>query len=550
MKNFMLNRSLARIGFALLIITLLFMISMVSIAQTEEKVFRLPSVAGMDNLDPRVYMANQNVVQTSIFEPLVRIRNGDVFPGLAETWEISDDGLTYTFHLRDAKWSDGKPITAGDFVHAFVRMFEICPASQNLDTIENGPELRAGECSPEQLGAKALDDKTLVMTLRGPTPYFLSQMDYYGYPGREDLVEKYGDEYGASVETLASCGPFILKEWMHEDKLILEKNPDYWNKDEIKLDKIIVYILPEHQTRRNMFDNGEIDYYLPISNTEGLEYKDKGMLTTIDKALVRDITINKHGQNDPVKAAILSNNNFKKAISYALDRQGFIEQVLGGKGSPATVHAPPAVSIYPGTTWAEESTNIGKYHPVTADLAKSKEYMDKALEELGYTSVDEFPEFDFLTSESFDDPKALTPYWVSVMMDLGLKIKVKPATGADFWNALYKPALAFDFARSGWGGAYDDPMTFMWYWNSESKDKGVTFESKEYDAFLEKANQERDVKKRAGYINQAETLFADTAPSIPFMYDKLYLAVQLWVKGIETSTYGLCYKHIYADIVK
>ena len=551
MRTFTLNKDLLRIRLVLVLISLFLTITINPIAQSEEKVFRIAANAGLDNLDPRVLLSLQHaVIQSAIFEPLVRIRDGNVFPGLAESWEISDDGITYTFHLRDAKWSDGKPITAGDFVHAFVRMFEICPASQNVDDIKNGAKLRAGEVSPDELGAKAIDDKTLVISLENPAPYFMGVMDYYSYPGREDLVEKYGDGYGATAESLTSCGPFTLTEWKQEDKLVMVKNPDYWNKDEIKLDKIIVYVIPEEKTRRNMFDNGEIDYYEPTSGTEILEYEGKGLLLRYDKAIVRYIALNRHGHNDPIKGKILSNPNFMKAISCALDRKGFVENVLKGNGSPATVQVPAGIAIYPGKTWGEVSMNIGKYHQETPDLTKSKEYMDNVLEDMGYTSVDQFPTFDFLTSQGVDDPTTRPAYLMSIFRELGLKVNVTQATGNQFWNSLYKPALAYDFVISGWGAAYDDPKTFMWYWNSGSMDMGVTFENPEYDALMDQANQETDLVKRAEILNEAEALFADIAPCIPFMYDRGAVAVQPWVKGLTTSISGQYIKHVYCDIDK
>jgi len=552
MKDFILKNNLLKIVFGLLLITLVFMIVMTSIAQAEEKVFRIPLSGGLDNLDPRVLLSTAHaVVQYGIFESLVRTHDGDLLTGMAESWEISDDGMTYTFHLRDAKWSDGKPVTAGDFVHAFVRMFEICPASSIFDDIKNGAQLRAGEVSPDQLGVQAPDDKTVVITLKNPVPYFMGLIGLHlGSPGREDLAKKFGDGYGATAESLASCGPFILKEWKHEDKIVMEKNPDYWNADKIKLDKVVVYILPAEQTQRNMFDNGEIDYYIPRSEAEAAEYEAKGMLIRYTRGGIRDLHINKHGQNDPVKSKILGNPNFMKAISYAIDRQGYIDNVLQGNGIPATVQTPPVHTIYPGKTWGEVSTNYGKYHPETADLAKSKEYMDKVLEDMGYSSVDELPEFDFLTSVDPEDPKDISAYLLSVFSDMGLKINVVYATGKQFYNNLYKPALAYDFARAGWGPDYDDPHTYMGYWTSSSMDMGVTFENPEFDELLDKANKETDLVKRAEILNQAEALFSDIAPCIPLMWFKGAVAVQPWVKGLTTAISGLAIDYIYADIVK
>lgn len=521
-------------------------------AAAEEKVLYIPVNAGLDNLDPRVLTStNHQLVQFAMFEPLVRTHSGELMPGMAESWEMSADGKTYTFHLRDAKWSDGKPVTGGDFVHAFVRMFQICPASPIYDDILNGAELRAGEAPPEELGVQAPDDKTVVITLKNPAPYFLGLIgSSFGSPGREDLAQKFGDGYGATAESLASCGPFILTDWKHEDMLVLEKNPDYWNADKIKLDKVVVYVLPDEQAQRNMFDNGEIDYYIPRSEAEAAEYEDQGVLIRYVRGGIRDLHINRYGQNDPVKAKILSNPNFMKAISYAIDRKGYIDNVLQGNGVPATVQTPPVHAIYPGKTWGEVSTNYGKYHPESADLEKSKEYMAKVLEDMGYSSVDELPEFDFLTSMDPEDPKDVAAYLLSVFSDMGLKIKVNYATGKQFYNNLYEPALAYDFARAGWGPDYDDPHTYMGYWTSASTDMGVTFDNPQFDELLDKANKETDLVKRAVILNEAEALFSDIAPCIPIMHFKGAIAVQPWVKGLTTAISGLTIDYIYADVEK
>lgn len=535
-----------------ILIVLLVLLCSQALYAAAEKVLYLPADGGLDNLDPRVLTSTSHqLIQFAMFEPLVRTHAGDLMPGMAESWEISEDGTIYTFHLRDAKWSDGKPVTGGDFVHAFVRMFQICPASPIYDDIFNGAQLRAGEVPPEELGVKAPDDKTVVITLKNPAPYFMGLIaSSFGDPGREDLAEKFGDGYGATAESLASCGPFILTEWKHEDMLVMVKNPDYWNADKIKLDKVVIYVLPDEQARRNMFDNGEIDYYIPRSEAEAAEYEAKGMLIRYVRGGVRDLHINRYGQNDPVKAKILSNPNFMKAISYAIDRKGYIDNVLQGNGVPATVQTPPVHAIYPGKTWGEVSTNYGKYHPETADLAKSKEYMDKVLQDMGYTSVDQLPEFDFLTSMDPEDPKDVASYLLSVFSDMGLKIKVNHATGKQFYNNLYEPALAYDFARAGWGPDYDDPHTYMGYWTSASTDMGVTFDNPEFDALLDKANKETDLVKRAAILNEAEALFSDIAPCIPIMHYKGAIAVQPWVKGLTTAISGLTIDYIYADVEK
>jgi len=551
MKRFSRFAQIALCGFGLVFMGAAVLFASSS-ATAQQKTLYIPADAEFDNLDPRVLTStNHQLVQFGIFEPLVRTHEGKLLPGMASSWEISKDGMTYTFHLRDAKWSDGKAVTAGDFVHAFVRMFQICPASPIYDDIKNGAELRAGKVKPSDLGVQAPNDKTVVITLKNPVPYFMELIaSSFGAPGREDLVKKYGEGYGASAESLASNGPFILKEWKKNDKIVMVKNPDYWNAKEIKLDQVVVYILPNAQTQRNLFDNGELDMYIPRSEAEANYYRTKGLLKEYPRGGIRDLQLNRHGQNDPIKAKILSNPNFMKAISYAIDRQGYIDNVLQGAGYPATVQTPPATGIYPGKTWGEVSTNMGKFHPVTADLAKSKAYMSAVLKDMGYSSVDQLPTFDFLTSIGPDDPKDVTGYLLGVFRQMGLKINLKLATGTQFWNNLYKPALAWDIARAGWGPDFNDPATYMGYWTTQSTDMGVTYENAEFDALYFKANNETDLVKRAAILNQAEAKFSDDAPCIPLIWFKGEIALQQRVKGFTFAMSGLTTDYIFADIVK
>jgi oligopeptide transport system substrate-binding protein len=544
MKSF-----LAKAARTMMIVGLLLMTAQAAVAA--EKVLYLAANAEFENLDPRVLTSTgHQLVQFGFLEPLVRTHLNQVLPGMATSWEVSKDGVTYTFKLRDAKWSDGKVVTAGDFVHAFVRMFQICPASPIYDDIKNGAELRAAKVQPADLGVKAINDKTLAITLKAPAPYFLDLIgSSFGAPGREDLVAKFKDGYGASVESLPSCGPFILSEWKKEDKVVLVKNPAYWNAKEIKLDKVVIYVLPNAATQRNMFDTGELDVYIPRSEAEAKDYEAKSLLTRYVAGGIRSVVFNRHGQNDPVKAKILSNPNFYKAVSYAIDRQGYIDSVLQGAGYPATVQTPPATGIYPGKTWGDVTTNIGKYAPTRANLTKSKEYMALVLKDMGYTSVSQLPTFEFMTSVSPDDPKDVTGYLLSVFKDMGLKITVKLATGTQFYNNLYKPALAWDIVRSGWGPDFNDPFTYMGFWTTASTDMGVTYENAQFDGLLDKANRETDLVKRAQILIQAEALFADTAPSVPIMWNKGSIALQKRVKGFTTALSGLTTDYIFADIV-
>jgi oligopeptide transport system substrate-binding protein len=520
-----------------------------------EKVLRMVTSGAYDNLDPRILLStSHSAVQNAFIEALVRSVGSKINPGMAESWDISDDGTVYTFYLRDAEWSDGKPVTARDFVHAFERLFEVCPASPIFDDILNGPELRSGEVGRDALGVKALDEKTIEITLKAPAPYFLGLLSVpFAGPGREDLVEKFGEEYGASVASLASNGPFILSEWIPEDKVVLVKNEDYWDADSIKLDKVVFSIIPDANTQRNLFDNGDIDILsidASLLNEQSMQaYRDSGELVEYERGGIRCLQLNRYGYDgDPEKAKILNNPNFMKAISYALDRQGWVDGPMNGLGIPATVQTPAAHTVYSGTTWGEVTPNIGKYHPTTVEWEKSQEYLLMVMDDMGYSSVNEFPEFIFLTTDLPEDPATITAYVHSVLIEMGLKVKIVNKTGTDFYNTLYKPALGYDIVRAGWGPDYDDPYTYMGYWNSKSTDMGVTFDNEDFDALLLAANSETDLVKRAQILVEAEALFSDIAPCIPIYHNKGVILIKTNVEGVVLAISGMTVNYLYADI--
>jgi oligopeptide transport system substrate-binding protein len=234
-----------------------------------------------------------------------------------------------------------------------------------------------------------------------------------------------------------------------------------------------------------------------------------------------------------------------------LDRAAYVEKVLSGNGEPATVQTPPGHTIFPGKTWGEVTPNIGKFHPVHPNLETSREYMQKALQEAGFASVEDLPEFELLTREDPSNPKLFTAYALSVLTEqVGLKVKLKQVTGPAFYDTFLEPALAFDMVVTGWNPDFDDPYTYMGYWVSSSKDMGATFDNAEFDALLDKANAETDPVKRADILVQAEALFSDIGPSVPFVHFKGTVVVQPWVKNLKTSVFGVPVNYVYVDIEK
>ena len=203
----------------------------------------------------------------NIMEPLTRLDEQDgenvrVAAG-AESWESNDDGTVWTFHLNDNKWSDGEPVTAGDYVYGIQRTLNPDSGSVNsylITCIKNGEAVNNGEMSVDQLGVRAVDDKTLEITLEQPTPYFLSLTDTRAMlPQRQDIVEQYGDTYGAEASNIVCNGPFKIESWTHNSEIVVTKNDEYWDADNVYLDKVTWQIIQEETTVFNSFDSGSLD---------------------------------------------------------------------------------------------------------------------------------------------------------------------------------------------------------------------------------------------------------------------------------------------------
>lgn len=269
-------------------------------------------------LDPQlVNSITSATVGICIGEGLTRNVEGDIRPAGAESWEVSDDGLTYTFTLRDGlKWSDGEAITAEDYVYGMQRTMDPATASDYAFIgmiLKNGEAVNMGEKPVEELGVKALDEKTVEITLEYPAAYFTSMVSMSQfYPARKDVVEQYGQDYAADADKAVYSGPFVVSDWKHGDEVILTKNDQFWDKDNIKLDEIIVKTVAEEKTSVAMFEQGELDLTLvPSEMTE--QYKDASSFAYTGAVDYLDCNM--------AEGRPLTNQNLRLAINNAINRE-------------------------------------------------------------------------------------------------------------------------------------------------------------------------------------------------------------------------------------
>ncbi|AEF16782.1 ABC-type transporter, periplasmic subunit [Thermoanaerobacterium xylanolyticum LX-11] len=501
-------------------------------AKADEQVLTLNLRADPPNLNPftTTDVASFDVLN-DVLEGLTRYdKNGQLKPGsgLAKSWDISSDGLTYTFHLKDGiKWSDGNPITAYDFEYSWKKVLDPKTASQyayQFYYIQGAEEYNSGKGSADQVGIKALDDKTLQVKLKAPAPQFLGLTAFGTYlPQEKSFVEKVGvDKLGSSPDTLVYSGPFVLKQWNHDQNLVLEKNPDYWDKDSVKLQKVTLLIIKDANTQAQNYDNGTLDQMRVPSDLMD-KYKNTKEFS------IKPVATNWYIQfND--KKGVFKNVNIRKAFTLAIDRKAFTEQVLKDGSIPAESIVPPGVPGYNGEDFSKQD---GSPFFKDNDVQAAKDYLKKGLEELG---LKELPTITFTaddTSAAKKDAEALQQMW---NQNLGVNVQIK--------NEAFKIRIDdmnkgnYDMVLAGWGADYNDPMTFLDMWETNNGNNTAFYSNPEYDKLIDDAKSTPDLKKRNDDMIQAEKIAMNDMAIGPLYFQAYALATKSYVKDLVVPTFG------------
>ncbi len=406
-------------------------------------------------------------------------------PGVAESWEISADGTVYTFHLRKTTWSDGVPITAYTFVKSWLGMldpeFAAPYAWFPAMFIKGAAEYNAGEAGHEAVKIKAVDDYTFRMELVGPLPYVLDALAHYSFAIVPlHAIEKYGKKW-TSPENWVGNGPFILEEWKPQEKLTVVPNDKYWDKDTVKLDRIIYLPIDDNTTGYNMYVNAECDWAHTIPRDQ------------IDAAKLRDDfqcakwlgTYSYVFQNERKP---FDDPKVRKALAISIDRKTLVEKVTRAGEIPA-------LSMVPDMTG---------YNP-TPGNAENVELAKKLLAEAGYPGGAGFPKFTILHN-THEAHKKIAEY-IQQQWEENLGIKV------DIINQEWKTYLAnrragnFDVARAGWIGDYQDPNTFLDMFVTGGAMNSGKYSNSMYDELIEKAARMPAGPERMKALREAEDIF-------------------------------------------
>ena len=509
----------------------------------EEQVVKMNWETEPPSLDPQISTDMiSGWILNNIYEGLVRVdKDGKIKQGsgLAESWKVNEDKTVYTFTLRDAQWSDGTPITAGDFEYTWKRALDPQVASQYADLfyhIKGGEDFNKGKTpDASQVGVKALDEKTLEVTLERPTPFFLNLTSYITFlPVQKAAVENFGDKFASEPDKMVYSGPFVIKEWVKEQKLTLEKNPKYWDAANVKLERIEGDMILDANGMANLYDTDGLDV-MRLSPVLLDKYKDHPDYLEEPEAVTWYLQYN-------LENKYMANKNIREAFALSIDKKSFADNVLRDGSTAANGLVPPSIQSKEGEKFEKVRGNVLKDYDYNAK--KSKELFEKGLKELGITKGELEKNISYLTGDKPIDIKqgqALQQMWKQA---LGIEVKLETVS---FKLRLdrYK-RKDFSMTMSGWSADYDDPMTFTGLFVTGGGNNYACYANPEYDALIKKAI-ENSGDERTKAIVEAEKLLAKDLPIFPlYNAPKLYLQKD-YVKGIERHPAGsdMSFKNAY-----
>lgn len=489
---------------------------------------------------------NSFIMQSLVMSGLTELAaDGSPLPELAESWDVSDDGLVYTFHLADAKWSNGDPVTASDFVYAWQRLDNPDTASEYafiLDTVHiaNAAAVNAGEADPSELGVKAVDDKTLEVTLTLPCDFFLSLLAFPSFfPLNQKFYEAQGDQFALSPDNLLYCGPYTMTGYQQGSEYTFEKNPDYFKADQMTdyVDKIVFRYLQDTQSAMLDYQSGNLDVVKlqgdqvdQYSGTEGFTNR----MTGYSWYLSIDFNTSVHPENSQ-----FANVNLRKAMSLAIDRDTIAANVLKDGSIGANGLIPKDLATGPsGEDFREENGKLTEYN-----LDQAKEYYAKALEELGTDTVS----FELLYEDS-EASKAVAEYIQSNLKAIGMDVTLnsKPKkTRLQLMND-----KDYNVALTRWGPDYADPETYFDLFTTDNTaNNSGSYSNADYDALVKAAGSGEDAtdsaKRWQDYLDAEKIIVQDDPGVIPVYQNGGAMMINPKVTGIEFHSASVdSYRHI------
>lgn len=472
-------------------------------------------------LDPRKATDTVSIsVLKMCFEGLTRIDpSGHPIPAAATKIEISSDQTRYTFTLRETIWADGKPVTAYDFEKTWKTILDPlfpCEFASDLYILKNGQAAKEKKCSLDQIGIKALDAQTLQVDLEHPIPYFLEALSTHAFfPCPSHITEQYPDW---TKEHYIGNGVFYIKEWKHLNVINLEKNPRYWDRDSVRLEKISLALIEDESTELSMFENGELDWAgYPFSSLPS------DALATLSqkKELCHYSIAGTYFYIFNTKQFPFTNSNIRKAFSLAINRAEIVTNIT-------QMHQIPATGMVPPMMWQDPPTYFQDH-----DVKEAKRFFALGLKELGITA-DELPPLTLsynTMSAHHKIAQAIQAQWLKA---LGVRVHLENKEWKVFLDELKH--RQFQIARMGGLANINDPSTFLDYYRYlSSSNNHSQWTNPHFTELLEQADLSTDPEQRLELLKKAEQLLIDEMPIAPIYFYTGAFLKKPYVKGVYLS---------------
>ncbi|MCC5795209.1 MAG: peptide ABC transporter substrate-binding protein, partial [Chromatiales bacterium] len=449
---------------------------------------------------------------------------GRVVPGAAESWTVSEDGLVYTFTLREnLKWSDGSPLTAEDFLFSVRRVVDPATASRFASfffPLENARQIIAGELPPESVGVEKVDQRTLVYRLVAPTPSFLETLaSNIGSPVPRAMIEEHGRQWTRPGRLLSS-GAYRLAEWVPNSHITLEANPYFYDADSVRIPQVRYYPGENQATGLRRYRSGQLDILLnfPSDEADWIERNLPGHMQVYPALAVNYLLLN-------LERPPFDDWRVRKALSISIDREGLVERLITPGSLPAYSLTPDAVAGYqpPRPDWADE--------PYAERVARARELLAEA----------GFDQRNPLRFEIMYDTLEENRRNVVALASMWRQIGVQASPVNVEFNQLNRAARTGDFSvlRYTWFAPNDDPDTFLGLLDSRNPNNHSGFRSEAYDSLLREGNARMDTESRMATLARAEAMMLAEQPVIPvFFYTRRFL-VQPHVQGFVPNSRGL-----------
>lgn len=509
-----------------------------------EKILSVQVGPDPETIDPALNSAvdGGNMLLHSFECLLIVDQDGKLAPGQAESWETSEDGLTWTFHLREGlKWSDGTDLTANDFVYSWKRVCDPMVAAPYAETVlamvEGYDKAIEGDLDALQVAAE--DDQTLVVTLNAPCSYFGSLAAFATLsPVQQATVEANGDAWATAAETYISNGPFYVSEWVPGSYIMMSKNPNYWNADAIKLDGIKWNLIEDANASYSAYQTGEVLMIkdVPTEEIPSLEGNSDFYVDPIIGTYYLSLNTEKAPFDDV---------NVRKALSLAIDREYVAGTLMQGTYTAAGNFMGPGWVDTDGSQFIDNANGGQPYIDVTnyeANLEEAKQLLADA----GYPDGEGFPAITYSTNDA-GYHRVVAEYLQQAWGELGIDLTVDIVEWASFTPM--RRNGDYESSRNGWVGDYSDPSNMLDLLYSTNGNNDGNFSNADYDAAMETSRTTLDAAERSAALHEAEDILMEQTACIPVAYYNDFWLQSDKITGSWHSPYGYWY-FMYADIAE